>query len=498
MKIISVTAMRRLEKRWMESHRSPGYELMERAGRAAAEIINQEYTGFTRAVLLVGGGNNGGDALATAPRLDLPVEIFALRPLNQLTGEAAEAARRLPDSLPVRAAERLTAADFRPGDLIIDGLLGIGYNGAPLRSEVRTAIQAANASGSPIVALDLPSAVAGDTGEIPADGTAIRADLTITFGHPKRGLFLKAGPACRGKLRVADIGLGDPDEFESVECYALSDAVRLQPRPAFDTHKNRRGRLLIVAGSRQYRGAARLAALGALRSGAGLVRLLSVAPVLQPPAALIFRELESAAGVLPPDTLSANVDFTAASDALVAGPGLGGASVELLQSALDFPGAVLLDADALNLAAAHPDGWRRRDRLVITPHPGEAHRLAQAFGLPEPSDRAEFAAVLAAGLGAVTVLKGAGTVVAAPDGRISINTSGTSDLGTAGSGDVLSGAVGAVLATGMEAYEAARFGVFLHGLAGEIGGAGLIADDLPVLLGNVLKIIRTNRLTSAE
>ena len=248
-------------------------------------------------------------------------------------------------------------------------------------------------------------------------------------------------------------------------------------------HKNRRGRLLVAAGSASYSGAAVLASRAALRTGAGIVRMVVPAtPLAAVPAALIVSRVADESGCFGPASLPELRRQLAASDAVVAGPGWGtGAGLgDVLSELFAFSGPLLLDADALNVAAREPQRWNMRDNLVLTPHPGEAVRLAAAFGIPTGADRGEFAANLAARLGAVVVLKGPQSVVAAPDGRRSFNTSGSAALATAGSGDVLSGTIGALLAGGaLPAYEAARLGVFLHGLAGEQGGAGTIADDLP-------------------
>lgn len=486
MKIIRIETMRELEHRTIESG-VPGYELMRRAGEGAAEEIREYMRGreFRRAVILGGHGNNGGDALIAAPLLGLPAVVYTTGPLDALRGEAAEAARNLPRTVPVELHDTLSAADFRRGDLIVDGLLGTGFTGE-LRPQLRNWIAAANNSGCPVMAIDLPSGINGDTGRADS-GIAIRAELTVTFGYPKRGHFLADGPAASGRLRLIDIGLAAPDaEVESDgEAFFAADAAKLLAPPAFDTYKNRRGRLLIAAGSADYSGAAVLASWAALRAGAGIVRLaIPARPYAALPGALIVRELRNAEGCFDKESLPELETMMGQSDAVAAGSGWnsGRGIGAVLSKLLEFPGALLLDADALNTAAREPGRWIRRERLVITPHPGEAKRLADAFGIPLFEERTEFALALAARLGAVTVLKGPHTVVAAPDGRYSLNSSGCPALATAGSGDVLGGIIGALLAGNPEQpYEMAKLGVFLHGLAGELGGPGLIADDLPQL-----------------
>lgn len=488
MRAVRVEVMRRAESRLISSG-IPGYTLMRRAGEGAAEFLREwiRGRGIRRVVAVIGRGNNGGDALVAAAALGLPAKVCAVSPLAELRGEAAQAAADLPDSIPVRVCETLDPAEFQSGDLILDGLLGIGFSGQ-LRPQFEQFIRTINASGLPVAAMDLPSGLDGDSGEA-VSGVAVEAAVTLTFGLPKRGLFHGEGPRCCGRLRLIDIGV--PEEFrteqEGEPCYFWQDALRDFPRVEFDTHKMRRGRLLIAAGSREYSGAAVLAARAALRGGAGIVRLATPGvPSASVPAALILQAVPSASdGGFGCASLETLLPLFEASDAAAAGSGWGRGAErgEVLLKLLDFPGALLLDADALNAAAAEPARWKRREGVVITPHPGEAARLAAGFGIEVLPDRTGFALALAKRLHAVTVLKGAFTVVAAPDGRWSINTSGTPALATAGSGDVLTGLIGALLAMRPgEPFRMACLGVFLHGLAGELGGAGLIADDLPEFL----------------
>lgn len=481
MKIIRIDTMRKLEQQAIASG-VPGYELMRRAGEGAAREIRAFARGreFGRAVVLAGRGNNGGDALVVAARLGLPVIIYATGPLNELRGEAAEAARDLPENIEVRVCDGLTGRDFRRNDLIIDGLLGTGFTGE-LRPRFRNWIETANRSGCPIAALDLPSGINGDTGKADS-GLAIRAELTVTFGCPKCGLFRADGPAASGRLRLVDIGVPEPEESEG-EAFFAADAEELLHRPAYDTYKNLRGRLLIAAGSSDYSGAAVLCSRAALRAGAGIVRLATpVRPYAALPGALIVREVDTAAGSFDKESIPALAEMMQQSDAVAAGSGWSQCrgSAAVLSALQEFPGPLLLDADALNTAAREPQRWLRHGKTVITPHPGEAKRLAEAFGVPQFEDRTNFALALAAKLDAVTVLKGPHTVVADPSGRWSLNTSGCAALATAGSGDVLAGIIGALLAGNPEhPFEMAKLGAFLHGLAGETGKAGLIADDLP-------------------
>ena len=486
--------IRELESRVFAAGIAP-YALMRRAGEAAARFIAHHAAGSSRIVVLTGSGNNAGDALVAAAELSrrFHVEVRAVKPLQKLSGPAAEAFRDLPAGIPVEVRETLAADEFRAGDFIVDGLLGIGFRGA-LRPQYAQFIRSVNASGLPVAALDLPSGLDADTGE--AVGEAIRATLTITFGFPKPGLFRNEGPRHRGMLRIVPLGLPLPCTSSAFPAavYTMDDAVRDLPVPDWDTHKFRRGALLIAAGSRRYSGAAALAAAAGLRAGAGVVKLLIPEGTRLPgiPAALIVEEAPATVTGCFADDAAALLPAAAGSyGALAAGPGWGEADPGVLRAALDCPAPLILDADALNLVARSPESWRRREvPTVITPHPGEAARLAAAFGIAPEKDRMKFAAALARKLHAVTVLKGAQSVIAPPEGMPYLNTSGSPDLATAGSGDVLTGVIGALLAAGCEAERAARLGVWIHGAAGEIGGAGTIADDLPAAVARIIRLLR--------
>ena len=480
MRIVDTSEMRAAEAA-ASARGVPGFQLMRRAGCAAAELISSwaRRFGFSRLVFLCGGGNNGGDALVAAALLadDFQCVLYLSRPLTHLRGEAKEAAAMLPRKLAASAVADFDALELHGGDLLIDGLLGIGLQGE-VRAPLSEIIRKINESHLPVIALDVPSGMDSDSGRgcIPG-GTALYASCTITFGLPKRGLFTPDGMAFSGSLHIADIGLSDESESQPVVAYSDSEALRDLPRFDVDTHKNRRGQLLIMAGSRRYPGAAALAALAGLRGGAGLVRLMCPegANTVLPHAAIPVTLPATGQG-----GFAAVPDWNEypGADTLVAGPGWGDdVPPEVLQKVLDFPGRLLLDADALNLLARHPELWRRRGETVITPHPGEAERLRCAFGIPATNDRADLARRLAERTGTVVVLKGPRTAVAAEGLGVSLNISGSADLATAGSGDVLSGLIGALLANGLNAYPAARLGVFIHGRAGEACGRGVISDD---------------------
>ncbi len=449
----------------------PGFELMERAGSAIAAFINRRRDHFRRVVFLGGKGNNAGDAFVAAAQIDLPGRIYTTGHLANFSGEAAQALRRYRDRLEISPAHQLTAADLHPGDLVVDALLGIGYDGAALRGTLAEYIAVVNASRLPVLALDIPSGISGDTGVAAATG-AIRATWTLALGAPKVGLFTGAGVAHRGEFHLADIGLpGGTADAADPEVYTALDAVADLPTPDAFAHKKSRGVAAVFAGSAAYPGAAALASEAALRGGAGLVRLF--AP-LRPPG--LARAVIHIPATAPAGKVAALND----TDVLLAGPGWGAeVAPEVLADIFTFPGKVVLDADALNLLAQHPDLWRRREGLVLTPHPGEARRLEAAFGLSTvEEDRQLRATALAKKLHAVVIFKGKDSVVADPEGRCSLNTSGDWRLATAGSGDVLAGLLAGILATGVESYAGARLATFIHGRAAERLAGYPIADDL--------------------
>ena len=466
MKAISIASMRHLEN----ISGVPGPELMLRAGVEAARLIREEfllYPGRRRIVIVTGRGNNAGDgvvaALTLAADAALPAPVIAaVSPPEQLTGEAGVYAPMLKDA----RVEVTDQMDFRPGDLIVDALFGIGLS-RDIASPYAEWINAINASGCPVAALDLPSGLDGDTGEI--HGLCVRADVTITFGLPKTGLFRNAGPAVCGRLKLADLRIAPeitasiPAEFET---FFAEDAASLLPRLPFDAYKNSRGRLLLAAGSARYPGAAKLAASAALRAGAGFVRLATSAAGNFPLPVVLHEDSEQELRLCLPMV-----------DAVAAGPGWGmtPGRREQLGILINSGKPLVLDADALNLLAQMP-GCRLPAECILTPHLGEARRL-----MPDlPENRQAAARALAEKYHCIIVLKGPQTITAAPDGCYSINSSGSPALGIAGSGDVLTGVIGAMLAAGLNACDAARLGVWLHGAAGEsVPMRGLQADDLP-------------------
>ena len=488
--MMSVAAVRNAEYEAMTAGRSE-FSLMLAAGQQAADIIHYHYPDALRFIVLCGGGNNGGDALVAAQRLfqryRREVVIYCVKPLNTLKGCAAQAAEMVVPEVRCFDAEQLEKSDIYPGDVIIDGLLGIGFDGGALRSNIKRIIETVNGVRNPVVALDLPSGMNGDTGKISPDG-AVKAELTVTFGAVKPGLFSPEGSRCRGILRVADIGLPAADSLKE-EVFTNIDAVKMISVPESDCHKNSRGRVLIWGGGETYPGAPVLTARGALHSGCGIVRLVSCGNCRElAPAAVIVKKIPNGS-----DVKREVLPFFPLSDVLVAGCGWGNETpFDAFDAVFEFPGKVILDADALNMVSARVQMWRRREDVLITPHPGEAARLAAAFGI-EAGCRRELAANLAKVMGCIVLLKGRDSIVAAPDGRMTLVGAGNHALATAGSGDVLAGIIAAQSAA-LPLFEAAALGAYIHGAAGETARKIITADQLPDAAGKVINSLRNNFL----
>ncbi|TCS64113.1 NAD(P)H-hydrate dehydratase [Varunaivibrio sulfuroxidans] len=464
-----------------------GRDLMAAAGRTVADEILKKWSRRS-VVVLCGPGNNGGDGFVVARALaeaGWPVRVASLANPDALSGDAAhhfhewrgETAALSPDSL-----------DF--GDapvLVVDALFGAGLD-RPLAGVACAVIEAIGARGLDCVAVDMPSGVHGDSGEIL--GAAARAVLTVTFFRGKPGHYLFPGRALRGELCVRDIGIADAalGEIRPMTTLNTPDTwLSSFPIPALDGHKYLRGHG-VIAGGAEMTGAARLAARAARRAGAGLVTIAA------PPAALgVYAAGDPGNIVIPVDGVAA---FEKAMTdrrvgAVLVGPGAGreGDAAErtraLTRAALATAKPVVLDADALTVHAESPgDLFPTFDGpVVLTPHAGEFARL---FADLEDVSKLTRARAAARRSGAVVVLKGADTVIAAPDGRAAINANAPPTLATAGSGDVLAGVLIGLLAQGMPPYAAARAAVWLHGRAAQHGGWGLIAEDIGDLLPQAL------------
>lgn len=471
---------------------TPGAVLMDRAGRAVAERAERllARAAGRRVLVLCGPGNNGGDGFVAAAALAArghAVTVAALGPLAALAGDAAAAAAAWHG--PVRDAGE---AEPRDHDLVVDALFGAGL-ARPLAGAALALVRRVAEAGRPVLAVDLPSGVAGDSGAVL--GAAARADETVTFVRLKPGHLLMPGRELCGAVTLVDIGV-DPGPPPPAGLWHNRPALWGEhlPRPSAAGHKYSRGHLLVVSGPMPTLGASRLSARAGLRAGAGLVTLATPEDGLAAHAAQLtavmlksFAEAAGLRGILGDDRLNA----------IVLGPGLGhhAETPALVSAALapsGRPRAAVLDADALTLFAGRAEALAEAVRgasgpVVATPHEGEFARLfAGCDEVLHAGSKVDRARAGARRLGAVLVLKGPDTVVAAPDGRAALAGEDAPWLATAGSGDVLSGLVGGLLAQAMPAFEAAAAAVWMHAEAARLFGPGLISEDLPDLLPRVL------------
>jgi len=378
-------------------------------------------------------------------------------------------------------------ATMHAADLVLDGLLGIGGRGGLREPQATLAALAekARGSGTTVVAVDLPSGVDADTGEV--TGAAVRADVTVTFGTWKMGLLIDPGAAHTGLAHLVDIGLTPHLPAPAAAAYAAADVAALLPRPGRESDKYRRGVLGIVAGSDRFTGAAALAVGGALRGGAGMVRVVTA-----PAAAAVVRQHWPEAVITVTGESGDDVETAGRVQAWLAGPGMGtdepARSRLVAVLATDLP--VLVDADGLTLVAREPELVAgRRAATLLTPHAGELARLLRADPATVTARRAEHARAAAAAYGCCVLLKGSTTVIAGGEGPLLVNPTGTGWLATAGTGDVLAGLAGALLAQGLDVGEAAAAAAYLHGISARYaagGAGGHPGGEAPIGAGDVI------------
>ncbi|MXQ12454.1 NAD(P)H-hydrate dehydratase [Microvirga makkahensis] len=475
---------------WTIESGLPGIELMRRAGHAVARAAAEMLTKEARVIVAAGPGQNGGDGFVVATRLagmGHRVSLGLLGEVGRLAGDAALAAKDWKG-----AVEPVESLPFAEADLIVDALFGTGL-ARDLGGAARVAVERMNASGIPVLAVDLPSGLDGETGRV--RGLAVKARRTVTFAARKPCHVLMPGRAFCGEVEVADIGIPRVTlEATGGRLFANAPPLWLDrlPKPGLDFHKYDRGHTLVVSGGATRTGAARLAARAALRIGSGLVTVAS------PPEALGVNAAHLTAIMLRgcdgPEGLH-QILQDARLNALVLGPALGAHSGTraMVAVAAHARRSLVLDADALTsfegLATELHQVFRHAP-AVLTPHDGEFRRLFKGHpDILDPESKIERAHRAAAYTGAVVVLKGPDTVIAAPDGRAAINENGTPYLGTAGSGDTLCGIVAGLMAQGLPAFEAACAGVWIHAEAGASFGPGLIAEDLAELIPGVLRTL---------
>lgn len=501
MKIATSAQMHAIDIAAAEKYGIKSSMLMSRAGAALAD---HAHTLFPKNNILIicGNGNNGGDGLVAARKLiskKHKVSVIMLCDKKSLSPDCKrELSAAIKAGVSTKFSKALSEKDLR-NCVVIDALFGTGLS-RDITGSTADAIAAVNSSGLPVIAADIPSGISGDTGRV--NGSAIRAQYTVTFVLPKRGHFLYPGAEHTGRLSVHDIGF-PPALLESEEIMVeLSgrDFVRSLFEPRLkNSHKGDYGHVLVVAGSTGKTGAARLAGSACLRSGAGLVTIGAADSLMSCFQSSAVEEMF----VSLPDTGSGEISSQALSrilqladsmaDVMAIGPGIGvsGDTERLLTGLVTMsPVPMVVDADGLNALSSACAKKKNlaglfqssRSPMVLTPHPGEMKRLCDAAGIKE-ADRITNASELSRRTGAVVVLKGAHTAIAEPENRVYINTTGNPGMATAGSGDVLTGIIAAFIGQGIAPFHAATAGVFIHGLAGdlaaeELGEFSLTASDI--------------------
>ena len=489
MEVLTTAEMERADQLTIAAG-TPGFALMLSAGQAVAEAA-MDLVEEGPVVVVAGRGNNGGDGFVAAAELAArgrEVSVILLCERDSLQGDAASAARGW--KYPVLPFN--PQAIGRPA-LIIDALFGAGLN-RPVKGEPYDMIEAINANGAPVLSVDLPSGINGDTGAVM--GVAVRATETVTFFRRKPGHLLLPGRIFCGRVRLADIGI-NPRVLEEIRPRTFENIPRFWhnsfPVPEIDGHKYARGHTVIVSGDLAATGAARMAARGALRAGAGLVTVASPRDALAVNAAAL-----TAVMVRPIDTAIELAELWADKrlNTCVIGPGagVGSRTRDFVVTALSAKRNLVLDADALTSFADAPDHLfeaikaSHDPQVVLTPHEGEFPRLFSDISNKHPG-RSKLERVRAAAerSGTVVLLKGPDTVVASPDGRATIASNAPPWLATAGAGDVLAGMIAGMLAQGAAAFEAASIAVWMHGEAAREAGPGLIAEDLPEVMPAVFR-----------
>ena len=520
--LVSAAWMQAADRHTIEQLGVPVLTLMERAGEGLARATDS-HVDLHRGdpiLLVCGKGNNGGDGMVAARHfkaLGGKVEVLLMGRARELQGAARTNWARLLKAKIARhevadeAALARHAHRFERAALVVDALLGTGARG-PLTGVVAAACAALTESGAPCVAADLPTGVDATTGE--AQAGAVRADLTVTFAYPKFGHMLQPGRSHCGALEVVDIGIpvsALPEEARRFEVLTPLSAAALFPRRAPTAHKGDVGRVRIVGGSPGMLGAPALAARAALRSGCGLATVCvpaglydALAPLLLEATASLWSETPGRAHTAA--SLADHAEELRGCDSLAVGPGLGRDpdAWELARGLVAASAApVVLDADGLNAFEGRAqDLARRAAPLVLTPHVGELARLTKLAREEVERRRLELPSECAREWNAVVLLKGAPTVVAAPDGRVRVNPTGNAGMATGGSGDTLTGIVATLLARGLDPFDAASLGAYIHGYAGdlaadELGQESLVASDLVTFLPDAIQSLLSADAPSA-
>lgn len=513
MRVVTADTMQEIDKQAIKEYGVPGLQLMENAGRCCVEEIIAEFGLNGRCVVMAGKGNNGGDGHVIARllgRKGWKVKVIILADRDQVIGDAATNLEKLPGSAINYCTHEgqlsaLHMEEIFQADVIVDALLGTG-----LRSDVGGiylgAIELMNASGRPVVSVDIPSGIHGTTGRVM--GGAVRAYITVAFAFAKLGHVLYPGAEHTGRLVVADIGI--PQQLmETVSGYDFLDEDMMRPmlnRRDRQAHKGHFGHCLIIAGSTGKTGAAALAANSAVRAGSGLVTLAAAESIhtvleIKTTEVMTVPLPDSGSGHLTNSAFPAIEKLLAGKDAVAIGPGLDRrpgtfALVQNIVETVALP--LVIDADGLNALAEDITVLQRKKstQVILTPHPGEMSRLLGTSIPDVEAIRISVAQEFARNYGVFLVLKGARTIIASPAGTAAINGSGNPGMATGGMGDVLTGIIVSLLGQGYSAWDACRLGVFLHGFAadmvaaekGEIGiNASDVLEKLPYAYNKLLK-----------
>ena len=469
--------VRELDRRAIQDQGIPGYTLMSRAGIATFTALQKHWPQAKQIVAVCGGGNNGGDGYVIARlalQAGLKAQVLYLKQPGALKGDALKAFQDARDAgVPIQAFQ---SSDLQQADVVVDALLGTGLE-REVRDAWQEAISAINQHPERVLAVDIPSGLHADTGAVL--GIAVQATLTVSFIGLKQGLFSGQGPSYCGQVIFNDLevpGQIYQDMEPASHAYHGEDLLQLLPKRPCSAHKGDHGHVLVVGGDLGMAGAARMAAEAAARCGAGLISVATHSEHAGLQAAvrpeLMFHGVTQAEDLEP---------LLERATVVAVGPGLGRSAwgQVLLKRVLEWPGPLVMDADALNLLASNPSD---RDNWILTPHPGEAGRLLGLSSQQIEADRFSAVKALADRFGGVCVLKGAGSLITQKNDKIWLNRSGNPGMGSGGMGDVLTGVMAGLLAQGLKRDEAARVGAYLHGRAGDLateaGERGLLATDL--------------------
>jgi NAD(P)H-hydrate epimerase len=515
MYLVTAKEMQEMDRRTIEDLGIPGMVLMENAGRGATRFLLEKFPdiGKMRVGVIAGRGNNGGDGYVMARYLKqkgVRVTVYLLADANRVQGDAAANLKFLKPlevslvEIPDEDSLAHMQSEMAGVDVWIDAILGTGLK-SDVRGYFKTVIDFINGLNKPVFAVDVPSGLNSDTGQV--CGTCIRAGATATFAFAKTGHFTYPGPQYSGALKIIDIGIPNPiaDEVKPRQwLLTKKDILNCLTARRPDAHKGTTGHVLVVAGSPGKTGAAAMTSISALRSGAGLVTLgvaESLNPILEPQIleAMTAPLPEIQPGILGESAFETLDNLMADKKCIVIGPGLGQAKntkklIGKIVKAACKP--LVIDADGLNSLSAQTRLFKSAGApIILTPHPGEMARLTGSSVSAVQQDRIKCARNFAVDFNVHVVLKGAHTVIAVPDGRVSINPTGNAGMASGGMGDVLTGVIAGLIAQGLSAADACRAGVYLHGAAADslsqsIGPYGYLAGEVMAAIpGEIKKFI---------